>query len=224
MTVRVLREQPEKIGNTFLERYPSYIAFRDKGLKNRKARAKASTEEVVAIETQTPEELLESSHDALRSALADELLEQLHGSSWKFFEKIVVEVLVAMGYGGSIEDAGQAMCKSNDGGIDGVIKEDRLGLDVVVVQAKQWKEEHSVGRPEVQGFAGSMEPYRARKGVFITTSTFSKLACDYVKECERKIVLIDGTALANYMIDFDVGVTTYKTYMVKRVDSDFFEE
>lgn len=139
-----------------------------------------------------------------------------------FFERLVVEVLVTMGYGGSIEDAGKAVGKTADGGIDGRIKEDRLGLDEIVIQAKRWTGQ--VGRPDIQAFVGSMEGYRAKKGVFITTSTFSQPALDYVKLIERRIVLIDGTMLANLMIEHGVGVTTYRTFVLKRIDSDYFEE
>lgn len=128
-----------------------------------------------------------------------------------------------MGYGGSIRDAGRAVGKSGDGGIDGIIKEDRLGLDVVCIQAKRW-DSNTVGRPAVQAFAGSMEPHRAKKGVFITTSTFSKESYEYVTQAERRIVLIDGDELTKLMIEHGVGVTSYRTYVLKRLDSDYFEE
>jgi restriction system protein len=139
-----------------------------------------------------------------------------------FFERLVVDLLVAMGYGGSLADAGQAIGRSGDGGIDGIIKEDRLGLDVVCLQAKRW--EKTVGRPEVQAFAGSMEGFRARKGVLLTTSTFSKEAEEYISRIERKIVLIDGQRLAQLMIDHDIGVTTARAYVVKKLDQDYFDE
>lgn len=128
-----------------------------------------------------------------------------------------------MGYGGSIEDAGKAIGKSGDGGIDGIIKEDKLGLDIVVIQAKRWSD-NSVGRPAVQGFAGSMEPHRAKKGVFITTSTFAETAKQYVEQIERKIVLIDGPMLADLMIEHGIGVTAYRSFTLSRLDSDYFEE
>lgn len=172
--------------------------------------------------TKTPEESLGESYQALRNALADELLERMRSCSPQFFERLVVELLVAMGYGGSLTDAGQAIGRSGDGGIDGIIKEDRLGLDAVCIQAKRW--EKTVGRPEVQAFAGSMEGFRARKGVMLTTSTFSKDAEEYIHRIERKIVLIDGRRLAQLMIDHDVGVTTARSYVVKKLDLDYFEE
>jgi restriction system protein len=159
----------------------------------------------------------------LREALADELLGKIKGSSPRFFERLVVRLLVAMGYGGSLTDAGQAVGRSGDGGIDGIIKEDKLGLDVVCIQAKRWSD-NSVGREAVQAFAGSMDGHRARKGVFITTSTFSKGACEFVRQIERRIVLIDGEQLAELMIDHGIGVTTVQTYLRKKLDTDFFEE
>ena len=140
----------------------------------------------------------------------------------QFFERMVVELLVAMGYGGSFKDAGKAVGKSGDGGIDGVIKEDKLGLDIVVIQAKKWTD-NAVGRPAVQSFAGSMEGFRASKGVFITTSTFSKPAIEYVESIQRRIVLIDGVTLANMMIDHGIGVTPLDSYVLKRLDADYFD-
>ncbi len=134
-----------------------------------------------------------------------------------------MQLLVAMGYGGSLADAGQAIGKAGDGGIDGIIKEDKLGLDVVCVQAKRW-EETTVGRPVVQAFAGSMEGFRAKKGVLITTSIFSKDAHEYVNRIERRIVLIDGKMLAQFMMDHDIAVATRRTYIVKNLDGDFFAE
>lgn len=140
----------------------------------------------------------------------------------RFFEKLVVDLLVAMGYGGSRKDAGQAIGQSGDGGVDGIIKEDRLGLDIVYIQAKRW--ESTVGRPVVQAFAGSLEGFRARKGVLITTASFSKEAKEYVERIEKKIVLIDGQQLAQFMIDFGIGVNEVVTYTVKRMDLDYFGE
>ncbi len=140
----------------------------------------------------------------------------------RFFERLVVDLLVRMGYGGSRKDAGRAIGQSGDGGVDGIINEDRLGLDVVYIQAKRW--EGTVGRPVVQAFAGSLEGFRAKKGVMITTSSFSKDAMDYVGRIEKKIVLIDGEQLAQYMIDYGVGVAEMVTYTVKRIDLDYFDE
>jgi restriction system protein len=141
-----------------------------------------------------------------------------------FFEGLVVDLLVAMGYGGSRKHAGQALGRTGDGGVDGIIKEDKLGLDVVYVQAKRWKNANTVGRPGVQAFAGSLEGHRARKGVFITTSKFTEDAIEYVQRIEKRIVLINGEELAQLMIDHNVGVSEVANYIVKKIDNDYFEE
>lgn len=217
---KVLSENPVKIDMEFLERFPSYIEFRER--KGRRSNSISSPEPAEPV-TQTPDVLIEDAYQELRTALADELLQQVIEISDRFFEKLVVELLVAMGYGGSIEDAGRAVGRSGDGGIDGVIKEDKLGLDVIVIQAKRWSS-NTVSRPEIQSFAGSMEAYRANKGVFITTSSFSAPAIDYVKQIQRKIVLVDGMTLANLMIDYGIGVSQYRSIALKRIDSDYFQE
>ncbi len=170
----------------------------------------------------TPQEILETSYQILRRELAQELLDKISKCSPAFFEELVVDLLVAMGYGGSRRDAGQAIGRTGDEGVDGIIKEDRLGLDAIYIQAKRWKA--TVGRPDVQGFAGSLEGHRARKGVFITTSQFSPDAKDYVTRIERKIILVDGQQLAGFCIDFGIGVADVANYMVRRIDTDYFEE
>ena len=180
-------------------------------------------EEAGAEDTkQTPEEVLESSYQDLRNALADDLLEQVRNCSPQFFEQLVVDLLVAMGYGGSLADAGQAIGKTHDGGIDGLIKEDKLGLDFVCIQAKRW--ENTVGCSTVREFAGSMDAIRARKGVLMTTGSFSNESMEFVRQIDKKIVLIDGKQLAQLMIDHDIGVATARTYAVKKIDVDYFEE
>jgi len=183
----------------------------------------ASTSDGIEVEPaqQTPLELLEASYAELRRSLRDELLERIKACPPPFFERLVVDLLVAMGYGGSRADAGQAVGRSGDGGIDGIIKEDKLGLDAIYVQAKRW--DGTVGRPVVQGFAGSLDGVRAKKGVLITTSQFSEDAKAYVERIEKKIVLIDGPRLAELMIDHDVGVTLVSSYVAKRIDSDYFD-
>ena len=208
----VLSQKPVSIDAAFLKRYPIFLSFYQQ----------VQPEEEVVDTPDTPEEALEAANLALRSTLADELLERLKTCSPGFFERMVVQLLVAMGYGGSLADAGQAIGRSGDDGIDGIIKEDKLGLDVVCVQAKRWQS--TVGRPVVQAFAGSMEGQRARKGVLITTASFSKEAEEYVSRIERKIVLIDGRRLTELMIDHDIGVSTARTYAVKKLDVDFFIE
>ncbi len=158
----------------------------------------------------------------LSSQLEAELLDHIKAAPPQFFERLVVDLLLVMGYGGSREDAGQTVGKSGDGGIDGIINEDPLGLDTVCIQAKRW--EGTVGRPVVQAFAGSLEGFRAKKGVLITTSTFSADAVAYARQIEKRIVLIDGSRLAKLMVQHNLGVSTVATYEVKRVDSDYFEE
>ena len=213
----VLQGRPSRIDMKFLEQFPEYNAFA--ALRHDAAEAEPSALEPLSA-TETPEEILEESYQELRRRLADELLDRIKACDPKFFEKLVVDLLVTMGYGGSRKDAGQAVGQSGDEGIDGIIKEDRLGLDVVYIQAKRWN--NTVGRPVVQAFAGSLEGQRARKGVLITTSDFSREARDYVRQIEKKIVLIEGSELAKLMIDHGVGVTEVATYTVKKLDLDYF--
>ncbi len=170
----------------------------------------------------TPREALESSYQVLRQALVEEVLARLKSGTPEFFERAVIEVMVSMGYGGSLADAGQALGRSRDGGVDGLIKQDRLGLENVYLQAKRW--DGVVGRPQVQGFAGSLEGFHAQKGVFITTSSFTKDAQQYVTSINKKIVLVAGTELAEYMIDFNVGVVPDGTFVVKRIDDSYFQQ
>jgi restriction system protein len=217
----LLKTKPQKIDVNLLNQYPEFVAFRT-GSAPIKANSEVPGEVDLNVAQQTPQELLESSYQTLHRQIADDLLEKVSKASPRFFEKLVVDLLVAMGYGGSRKDAGQAIGKSGDDGIDGIIKEDRLGLDAVYVQAKRWKA--TVGRPDVQSFAGSLEGHRARKGVFITTSQFSGDAKEYVTRIEKKIILIDGEQLANLSIEFGIGVEPITTYKVQRIDADYFEE
>lgn len=214
----VLSKRPETIDNKFLYRYPEFKAFRDSSSLIEIAKALTDGEG----ERQTPEETLEQAHQRIRSELAQELLQKILTCSPAFFEYLVVELLVKMGYGGSRKDAGEQVGQSGDGGIDGIIKEDRLGLDTLYIQAKRWQ--GTVGRPEIQKFVGALSGQRAKKGVFITTSRFTTDATDYVSLIETKVVLIDGGKLASLMMDFDVGVSTQATYVVKKIDSDYFED
>lgn len=216
----VLQESPREINVKFLERFPEFLDF--KTPRKDAVDEVANQGEVEALPGQTPHEALESAYERLRSELAAEILQSLKASDPAFFENIVVELLVKMGYGGSRKDAGKAIGRSGDEGIDGIIKEDHLGLDSIYIQAKRW--DTTVGRPEIQKFAGALQGQRARKGIFITTSEFSKDAYEYVSRIDSKIVLIDGKALARFMIDFGVGVTTIAVYEVKKIDSDYFAE
>ena len=213
----VLAQKPKKIDVTFLDQFKEFQEFRTF------KRAKTTIKEKETNETATtPEEALENAYQNLRSDLASDLLQQIKDSPPSLFEKIVVELLVKMGYGGSRKDAGKAIGKSSDEGIDGIIKEDRLGLDIIYIQAKRW--ENTVGRPEIQKFAGALQGQRARKGIFITTSNFSREAHDYASRIDTKIVLIDGEQLTQYMIDNNIAVTPISSYEIKKIDSDYFNE
>lgn len=210
----ILEQSPPSIDLKFLRQFSEYVDAREK------PKSDAST--VTAEEAQTPEEQIEQAYETLRENLAGELLQQLKSASPSFFEKVVVDVLVRMGYGGSLKDAGQAIGRSGDEGIDGVINEDRLGLDSIYIQAKRW--EGTVSRPEIQKFAGALQGKRATKGVFITTSDFSEGSKDFASNISSKIILIDGNQLADLMIEYGVGVSTIVTYELKKLDSDFFVE
>lgn len=214
----VLKEAPPAINVKFLEKFEEFREFKARHRKKKVEKPEKDTEE---IET-TPEEALENAYESLRDNLASDILQNIKANPASLFEKIVVELLVKMGYGGSRKDAGKAVGKTKDEGIDGIIKEDRLGLDTIYIQAKRW--ENTVSRPEIQKFAGALQGQRAKKGIFITTSTFSKEAHDYAGKIDTKIVLIDGEQLAQLMIDNNVGVTPVQNYEIKRIDSDYFTE
>ena len=216
----VLMENPAAINQKYLERFPEFVEFKS---IRRDRSGEIESEQVPELTLgQTPHEALETAYERLRSELAAEILSSIQGCEPSLFENIVVELLVKMGYGGSRQDAGRAIGRSGDEGIDGIIKEDHLGLDNIYIQAKRW--EATIGRPEIQKFAGALQGQRARKGIFITTSNFSKEAIDYVSRIDSKIILIDGATLAKLMIDFGVGVTTVATYQVRKIDSDYFTE
>jgi restriction system protein len=214
----VLRENPPRIDMAFLDRYEAFREF--KTLRNGPDDAAPPAPE--PVEQETPEEQLEGAYQVLRKALAQDLVERIKRCPPSFLERLVVDLLVAMGYGGSRKDAGAAVGGSGDDGIDGIIKEDRLGLDAVYLQAK--RHEATIGRPAIQAFVGSLEGHRANKGVFITTSTFSADAREYVNRIAKKIVLIDGEQLGQLMIDHGIGVTEVAHYAVKKADADYFEE
>lgn len=211
-----LSKKPERIDVHYLERFPKFVEFRDRRNKD------AKEPETLSTTVDTPEEALDAAYQRLRTDLETELLQQVKSASPVFFERLVVELLVKMGYGGNLQDAGQAVGQAGDGGVDGIIKEDRLGLDTIYIQAKRW--DSTVGRPEIQKFAGVLQGHRARKGVFITTSGFSKEAEDFADRIESKIVLIDGLTLARLMVDNSVGVSSVQLYDVNKIDLDYFVE
>jgi restriction system protein len=214
-----LKKNPTSLRNRDLAQIP---AFQDFKKRSRPQGVESARGEDESTEIQTPEEQIGVAYQSFRKTLETELLDQVKRSSPTFFEQLVIDVLVAMGYGGSREDAGRAIGRSGDGGIDGEIKEDRLGLDIIYVQAKRW--DAVVGRPEIQTFVGALQGRRANKGIVITTSTFTKTAQDYVDSIQSKIILIDGDTLARYMVDFGVGVSTTVRYELKKLDNDYFDE
>lgn len=213
-----LKENPQDINLRYLKKFPEYLELSESWKKDN---SKSASNEDDSI-PQTPEESLESSFQDIQKTLAQELISKIKACSPSFFERMVIELLVAMGYGGSKIDAGKAIGKSGDEGIDGIIKEDKLGLDVIYIQAKRW--ENVVGRPEIQKFVGALAGQGAKKGIFITTSRFTNDAKEYIPRNETKIVLIDGDQLANLLIDYNLGVSTQAVYELKKVDSDYFEE
>jgi len=222
--LNVLKQNPNGINIAYLKQFP---AFQD--WQNIKKDESSNNIDIEAIQSesiniQTPEELLETSYQSIRKDLAQEILDKILNLSPAFFERLVVELLVKMGYGGSIQDAGRAIGKSGDEGIDGTIKEDKLGLDVIYIQAKRWQPGNVVGRPEIHKFIGALVGQGAKKGIFLTTSSFTKDAIGFIPKSEMKIVLIDGMQLSQLMIDYNVGVTLQHQYEIKRIDNDYFEE
>lgn len=212
----VLKENPVEIDMPYLKRFPEFIEFTT--IKKQEKQSLSQEEQ-----QQTPQELLGLSYQQINDELSQEILKSIKETQPDFFERLVVELLLKMGYGGSRKDAGEAIGKSGDEGIDGIIKEDKLGLDTVYIQAKKW--EGTVGRPEIQKFVGALHGQGAKKGIFITTSNFSKEAIGYASNMnDPKIVLIDGMLLSNYMIDNDIGVSKVETYEIKKIDSDYFSE
>lgn len=213
---QVLVDKPHRIDRPFLNQFEEYRHTHSKNING------SDNDSPNGEDEDTPEENLKAAYETIRSYLANEIIEIVRNCSPSFFEQLVVDVLVGMGYGGSREEAGKAVGGSNDGGIDGIINEDRLGLDVIYIQAKRW--ENSVAKPEIQKFAGALAGQKAGKGVFITTSSFTSGAQEYVKAVGTRIILMDGRQLADFMIDYNVGVTTEATYELKRIDTAYFED
>ena len=219
---QALVKRPDRIDTKYLRQFPAFLVF----LKSSRINNDNGVVESALIDNyeQTPEELLDKVYQQIRKSFESELLTKIFDLSPTFFERLVVELLVKMGYGGSINDAGKAMGKSGDEGIDGTIKEDKLGLDIIYIQAKRWKPGNVVGRPELQKFVGALAGQGAKKGIFITTSNFTKDAREYIPRNETKIVLIDGEQLAQLMIDYNLGCTSQQTYELKKIDGDYFGE
>lgn len=221
---QLLQNNPERIDIDFLKRYPEFLDFLSLRGTRRRSNADAAPLDAPLLDsTMTPSELVDEAFRQMQDALAEEILQRLKQVTPGFFERVVVELLLAMGYGGLSADAGEAVGKTGDEGIDGVIKQDKLGLDTVYVQAKRW-ENTPVGRPVLMQFAGALQARKANKGVFITTSVFTEDAKRYAAQIGTKIVLVDGYQLAHLMIEHNVGVSTVTSYHVKRIDNDFFDE
>jgi len=219
--LHTLDKKPDRIDAKYLRQFPAFLEFIHAGRNDNE-----NDEEIILHEptAQTPEENLDRAYQRIRKSLAAELLNNVLELSPTFFERLVVELLVKMGYGGSIKDAGKAIGKSGDEGIDGTIKEDKLGLDIIYIQAKRWKTGNVVGRPEIHKFVGALAGQGAKKGIFITTSNFTKEALQYTPKNETKIVLIDGVQLAQLMIDYNLGCTSQQIYEIKKIDTDYFGE
>ena len=219
--IDLLKEKPKEITSKFLKRYPEFIEFQS--IKKIKDNVIEQSFEISSIiDGKTPEEALEYAYQKLKSELAKEVIDVVKNCTPAFFEKLVVDLIVRMGYGGSRKDAGQALGKTGDGGIDGIVKEDKLGLDTIYLQAKRW--ENSVPVKEIRDFTGALASKKAKKGIFITTSSFPQSVYDFVTQVEYRIILINGDQLADLMIEYNVGLTPITEYQVKKIDFDYFEE
>jgi restriction system protein len=220
--IEVLAKTPEKINIKYLKKLPKFQEWQNTFSKSNKIAELETNETEISNEIKTPEELLEYAYLKLKHETEIEILDKVKSSSPLFFERLVIDLLIKMGYGGSRKDAGQAIGKSGDGGIDGIIKEDKLGLDIIYIQAKKW--ENTVPIKEVRDFAGALMGKRAKKGIFITTADFNKNAFEYVNSIEHKIILIDGKRLAELMFEHNLAITTINVFEQKRIDNDYFDE
>lgn len=222
---KVAEQKPKLIDRDFLMQFPQFVEFAQasgpkKEVKDDTVKTDQETDSVT--KSKTPEELIGSAYEELHSTLRNEVLDLVKKMDPFLFEHLVIDLLVAMGYGGSREEAARVTKQSGDEGIDGVINEDRLGLDVIYVQAKRWQE--TVGRKEIQSFVGALAGKKAQKGVFITTSGFKSTATEYAKDVHQKVILIDGERLADLMIEHNIGVSPFHSYEIKHIDSDYFDQ
>lgn len=219
---QALAENPDRIDNNYLSQFPEFEEFRSRSTDARQERL--PTPEESAPEDRTPDEIMRSAHQEVELSLRQELLDRVIAAPPDFFERLIVNLLVAMGYGGSLEDAGRALGKSGDGGVDGVIDQDALGLDRVYIQAKRYQQGNTVGGREIRDFFGSLDRFKAAKGLFVTTSDFTKDARETAGLLSKRIVLIGGDQLAALMVRYDVGCRAEETLYVKTVDEDFFPD
>jgi restriction system protein len=218
----VLAENPDRVDMGVLEQFPEYVEFRTRRSGRRRRLGQPAGQEVLPAAPSTPEETIDSAYEEIKDALAEDLLSRLVEGTDRFFEEVVLDVLLALGYGGSEADAAERIGGRGDGGIDGVIREDRLGLDAIYMQAKKWAPERTIGPRELREFLGALQDVEATKGIFITTSSFSAEAKELARR--RRIVLIDGVELATHMVESGVGVTTLRAYELKKIDEDYFTE
>lgn len=219
--LEVLKEKPSRIDVNYLMKFPEFREF--KGAKDKEL-SQLPDSQIIEQEQETPLEILGKMYQVIREQLAKEILERIMQKPPEFFEKLIIDLLQAMGYGGSLEDAGSVTKKTSDEGIDGIIKEDKLGLDVIYIQAKRWSSDKLVGRPEIQKFVGALAGFGAKKGIFVTSSDFTKEAREYIPKTDTKIVLVNGQMLANLMIEYNVGVSVDIKYEIKKIDNDYFDE
>jgi len=213
---QVLGRDLREINISFLTQYAEFNEFYT-------AKSKDQPQNIDS-DNQTPNEVIDNAYQLIRKSLAQDLLMRIMDKTPDFFERVVIELLVKMGYGGNVAEAGKAIGRTGDEGIDGIIKEDKLGLDIIYVQAKRWKSGNTVGRPEIQKFVGALAGQGAKKGIFITTSGFTKEAKEFQPKTDIKVVLIDGEYLTELMIDYDIGVAKDVEYEIKKIDSDYFDE
>lgn len=220
----VLQSNPERVDNKYLTQFPEFNKWREDYKGKRQNAVNDAVEEIEDVEDTNPEEVIERTHALLQAELRTEILESVLGLPPAFFERLIVDLLIAMGYGGGRSEMGKALGRSGDGGVDGIIKEDELGLDRIYVQAKRYDPDNTIGRPQLQAFSGSLDGFNASKGVFVTTSSFANTAVEFVDKIHKRIILIDGNRLAELMIRHNVGVRVKNTFEVKKIDEDYFSE
>ena len=220
----MLLSDPARINIEVLRKYPKFLDFQQRSGRTNEGVDLAKIDEVSSAKSETPDDLIAQSFAQIENALIEELLAAVIAVSPQQFEQLIVDLLLAMGYGGGDRSMSERTRLSGDGGIDGIINEDKLGLDAVYIQAKRYAPESKVGRPALQAFVGSLTGEGANKGVFVTTSDFSKEARDYLHKVQHRIVLINGDRLARLMIQYEVGVRARKTYVLRSVDEDYFTD
>lgn len=219
---QALADDPEKIDNQYLSQFPEFLDFRSRTSSDSQKQEPQQTQ--IAPEDRTPDEVIRAAHEEIEGALRRELLDRVLAAPPEFFERLVVNLLVSMGYGGSLEGAGRTLGGAGDGGVDGVIDQDALGLDRVYVQAKRYQRGNAVASSQIRDFFGSLDRFKAAKGMFVTTSEFTKDAKETVGHLSKRIVLIDGDQLARLMVKYDVGCRAEEALYLKKVDEDFFPD